>query len=232
MRYLWYLISGFIRFIVGLFNVSLDILFAELTVVLLGDLYQLPPVQEKFFFAIFHTDLLNLCHSWKYFSYFELAEVMRQQGGSIFIDLLNNVRVGAISEIGIVLISLRSCAINNRSAPAEALYLFAENSLKDKFSTERLMKLNYSLIEVPSLDKNSSGDCQSKFPAVVNRSQSQTGGVVKLLRIKKSSRVMLTTNVSIDDRLVNGQPGVIVDTKQDSSGILCKIYGKFMKMQD
>ena len=43
---------------------------------------------------------------------------------------------------------------------------------------------------------------------------------------------MLTTNVSIDDRLVNGQPGIIVDTKQDFSDILCNIYGKFMKMQD
>ena len=38
---------------------------------------------------------------------------------------------------------------------------------------------------------------------------------------------MFTTNVSIDDRLVNGQLGTIVDTKQDPSGILSKIYVKF-----
>ena len=38
---------------------------------------------------------------------------------------------------------------------------------------------------------------------------------------------MLTTNVSIDDRLVIGQLGTIVDTKQDSSSILSKIYVKF-----
>ena len=31
---------------------------------------------------------------------------------------------------------------------------------------------------------------------------------------------MLTTNVSIDDRLVNGQLGTIVGTKQSSSGIV------------
>ena len=33
----------------------------------------------------------------------------------------------------------------------------------------------------------------------------------------------MSTNVSIDDRLVNGQLGAIIDTKQDSSGILNKI---------
>ena len=152
---------------------------------------------------------------------------MRLQGDSIFIDLLNNVRVGAISEIDIALISSRSCAINNLSPPVEALYLFAENSLKDSFNNKRLMKLNYPLIEVPSLDKNSPSVCQSKLATVANHSQSQTGGLVKLLRFKKSSMVMLAKNVSIDDRLVNGQLVKIVDTKHDSLGILSKIYVKF-----
>ena len=37
---------------------------------------------------------------------------------------------------------------------------------------------------------------------------------------------MLTTNVSIDDSLANGQLGTIVDTKQNSSGIVSKTYVK------
>ena len=56
---------------------------------------------------------MNLFHPWEHFSYFQLTEVMRQQGDSIFIDLLNNIRVGAVSEIDIALISSRPCAINN-----------------------------------------------------------------------------------------------------------------------
>ena len=105
--------------------------------------------------------------------------------------------------------------------------MFAENSLKSNFNNERLTKLNYSLIEVPSLDKNPPGVCQSKLAKVVNRSQSQTVGLAKLFRLKKSSRVVLTSNVSIEDRLVNGQLSTIVDTKQDSLGIISKIYEKF-----
>ena len=100
------------------------------------------------------------------------------------------------------------------------------------------MNLNYPIIELLSLDnppppppphtpRSSSGVCQAKLATVANRSHSQTDGLAKLFRLKKSSRVMLTTNVSIDDRLVNGQLGTIFDTKQESSGILSKIYVKF-----
>ena len=61
---------------------------------------------------------------------------MRELGDSIFLDLLDEVRVGAISEIDIALISSRSCAINNLSPPAEAIYLFAKNSLIDNFDNK------------------------------------------------------------------------------------------------
>ena len=56
-------------------------------------------------------DLINLFHRWEHFSYFKLTEVMRQQGDSIVIDLLNNVRVGAVSKIDLALVSSRSYAI-------------------------------------------------------------------------------------------------------------------------
>ena len=111
------------------------------------------PYSGKKNFAPFHNDLMNLIHQWEHFSYFELTQVMRQQGDSIFIDLFNNFRVGAVSEIDIALISSRLCAINNLSPPVEAIYLFVENSLKDNFNNEKLLKNNYPLIEVPSLDK-------------------------------------------------------------------------------
>ena len=61
------------------------------------------------------------------------------------------------------------------------------------------------------------------------------GGLARLFRFKKSNRLMLTVNididcntdVNIDDRLVNGQLGAIVDVREDSSGVLSTIYVKF-----
>ena len=83
------------------------------------------------------------------------------------------------------------------------------------------MKLNYPLTsKALSLQKTPTDVYQSKLATVANCS-------AKLFNFKKSSKVILTTNVSIDDRLVNGQLGTIFDTKQDSSGILSKIYVKF-----
>ena len=73
------------------------------------------------------------------------------------------------------------------------------------FSYFELIKLNYPLVEEPILDRNPPGVCQSKLATVANKSQSQTGGFARLFRFKKSSRVMLTANVTTDDRLINGQ---------------------------
>ena len=85
-----------------------------------------------------HNDLLNLFHPWKNLKVFELAEVMRQQGDTIFIDLLNNLIVGAVSKIDIALISSRSCS--NQKLLKETTYLFAENILKDNFNNQSVTK--------------------------------------------------------------------------------------------
>ena len=90
------------------------------------------------------------------------------------------------------------------------------------------MKLKYPLTSKVFLQKNPAGVCHSKLATAANCSEILTDGLAKLFKFKKSSKIILTTNVSIDDRLVNGQLGTIVDTKQDSSGILrSKIYVRF-----
>ena len=84
---------------------------------------------------------------------------MQQQGDSMFIKPLYNVRAGAISETHIALFSSRSCAISNVLPPVEATYLFGGNSLKEYYNNEGLMKLNYPQIVVLNLNKNPLGVC-------------------------------------------------------------------------
>ena len=45
--------------------------------------------------------------------------------------------------------------------------------------------------------------------AAQNRKQSETGDLARLLTLKLESRVMLTVNIDIQDRLINGQMGVV-----------------------
>ena len=79
---------------------------------------------------------MNLFHPWEHFNYFKLTEKIRQHGDSIFIDLLNSVRVRAASETYIALRTSRSYAVNNHSPSEEAIHLFVENSLNGNFNNE------------------------------------------------------------------------------------------------
>ncbi|XP_057310099.1 uncharacterized protein LOC130648095 [Hydractinia symbiolongicarpus] len=65
-----------------------EIPFAGITVIACGDLYQLPPVQQRPVYADYKSDWLNLVHLWKLFEFAELTEVMRQKGDNVLIDLL------------------------------------------------------------------------------------------------------------------------------------------------
>ena len=48
-----------------------------------------------------------------------------------------------------------------------------------------------------------------------------------ILNIKVIAKVMLTVNINIDDRLINGQMGTVCKIKTDNEGQVVKIYIKF-----
>ena len=68
-------------------------LFAGITVILVGDVYQLPPVLQKPVYAEFYDEFYNMFP----FHMCELKDVMRRIGDSILVDLLNNATVGLLS---------------------------------------------------------------------------------------------------------------------------------------
>ena len=58
---------------------------------------------------------------------------------------------------------------------------------------------------------------------VLARGRSETGGLDYEILIKEGARVMLTTNISISDRLINGQMGTVfkVDVNQNTQKTTC-----------
>ena len=63
--------------------------------------------------------------------------------------------------------------------------------------------IQYIIIKaIDNLPKNAS---IQKINQVLNRNQSETGGLAGILKIKINARVMLTVNIDLQDRLVNGQ---------------------------
>ena len=80
-----------------IFGVSVD-LFAGISIIAVGDLYQLPPIKKKAIFDDYKNKTYNLCHPWNIFKMVELTEIMRQKKDKTFTELLNRVRTASHTE--------------------------------------------------------------------------------------------------------------------------------------
>ena len=65
------------------------------------------------------------------------------------------------------------------------------------------------LITIPAKDEVTKNSKISDIKEAQNRKQSETGGLASLLELKVNATVMLTTNINIEDRLINGQMGTV-----------------------
>ena len=212
--------------IVGSIN---DAPFAGISIIVCGDFYQLPPIQQRPVYAEFSDPMLNIDHCWKNFKIAELTEVMRQRGDLIFISLLNNVRKGILTDEDAGILESRFISEDNPEYPFNAVHIFAENSLVKNHNQLKLDELPGVLIELKAVDKLPSNITDSVLNRVYERSQMDTGGLAYKMDIKLNAKVMLTTNINVEDKLCNGQIGVIRHIKYDSANTPQKIY---LQMED
>ena len=63
-----------------IFGCSAAILLAGKTVILVGDLFELPPVRASFVFSQYDSAFGYIFQLWDFHNMCELIEVMRQQG--------------------------------------------------------------------------------------------------------------------------------------------------------
>ncbi|XP_068742581.1 uncharacterized protein [Montipora capricornis] len=192
--------------IVGTSNVHL---FAGISILAIGDMYQLPPV-----FANYKNDVFNLCHPWHLFTMIELVDIMRQKDNQPFAELLNRFRTATQTEEDIKCIQSRSIDPSDVNYPSDALHIWAENN-----PVNRHYEMKLHQIHVPAQLFNLKATDQ--YPPIVSqqdinrilarvRPRSETGGVDANICIKESVRVMLTNNIDIADTLINGQIGTVV----------------------
>lgn len=120
--------------------------FGGVSVIIVGDLNQLPPVFDKAIYeSVGDSDLSILAgpHLFEEFHYFELTEIMRQQNEKDFITALNNMAVGDMTENDIELIRTRQ--MEEKMVPADAIRLYPTNEEVDKYNDRRLMQDEYIL---------------------------------------------------------------------------------------
>ena len=194
-----------------IFSTPSDHLFARLSIIVVGDLYQLPPIHRKLVFEEYKNNVLNLCHPWSVFEIIELTEIMRQKDDKPFTELLNRIRTALHTEDDLKIIQSRSLgnSINNTNYPTQALHIFAENAPVDQHNNEHLEQLRTPLYRLKAIDQYPQNVSKKDIDRVLARGRSETGGLDSEILIKVNARVMITTNINISDRLINGQMGTV-----------------------
>ena len=185
--------------------------FGGVQLLLIGDLFQLPPVVPRnvrevleargyaspHFFSSFGLQQTSLVPV-------ELTSVYRQEDPT-FIDLLNRVRVGDdVAEV--------TGELNERcyrpGAAAPGITLTCTNNRADAINDDRLHRL-------PSAERSYTGKVDGHFSLEDDRLPSPM-----VLRLKENARVMFTRN---DDqrRWVNGTMGTVREVEQ--GGVLVEV---------
>ncbi len=172
--------------------------FGGCQVVMIGDLYQLPPVVTKDESAIFDGHYRS-----PYFfdsrvfpeldtKFIELTKHYRQTEGT-FIELLNAIRSNTITQSQIDLINTRYDP-NSATDRMSYVTLTTTNAGADRINSECLSKL-------PEKEHVYNAAFSGEFDKKVQPAD-------EILRIKKGAQVMMLTNDS-DGRWVNGTIGVV-----------------------
>ena len=68
---------------------------------------------------------------------------------------------------------------------------------------------------------------KQEIDRVLARGRSETGGLDFEIQMKEGARIMLTTNINIQDRLINGQMGTIVKIQVNETNKPTILYIKF-----
>jgi ATP-dependent exoDNAse (exonuclease V) alpha subunit len=199
-------------------NRNSEKIFGGVQIILLGDIYQLPPVireNEKEVFNNFYPNGQYFFHANCYdqteIKTYELSKVFRQKDKN-FINILNNIRIGNINNSD--LLTLNNKIIDqNSNVPFETIILSPTNRKVDEINNVNLQNIESETFSYRSIE---TGDFKDK-PAD------------EILELKVGAQVMLIKNDNKSPkRWVNGSIGIITDLSNDS--IQVKIKNKIHKV--
>ena len=126
-------------------GVSDDVTFGGVSILAVGDLYQLPPVGQPLLFSPVTDSYAQLYGSGSLwideFQLIELDEIMRQRGDSTFSELLCRVRTNTCTTTDIVTLKSREITADDPNYPTNALHVYRLNSDVDSRNSIMLNKL-------------------------------------------------------------------------------------------
>ena len=110
--------------------------------------------------------------------------------------------------------------------------MYAENEPAISRNEAVLNNLPSEIYTIEADDKIP-GNCKYQLAMILpaqNQKQTNTGGLARLLKLKIGPKVMLTVNVDIQDRLINGRTGNFKHI-EFVHGSIHKVHAKFSDEQ-
>ncbi len=188
--------------------------FGNVSILAVGDFYQLQPVGDPFIFDQIGDAYARLHQSgslWgEEFSMMELTEIMRQKEDAEFAELLCRVRKAKCTEQDIKVLSSRSITDDDPDYPSQSLHVYSRNADVDVQNTKMLNQLTPEDQQVAIKAIDQAKDTHtSMLDVTMPTSKANTGGLVGVLHLAVGAKVILVVNIDVSDGLVNGALGTV-----------------------
>ena len=204
------------------FNTPKTTPFANLNVVLVGDLLQIVPVQGTLVFKTplnikYRANKYNL-ELWNSFQPMILKHNHRQGNESIWADVLNQFREGIVTEEGEALLKER-CTTQDFLDEEAMHIIYTRVDVKDH-NNKMLNIIPSRLISIKAGQALPKGGRSTVDPKSGTIGKTQ---FLDVLNIKIGARVVVIHNVNVIDNLVNGSYGRVIEIEEKDDKVTCII---------
>ena len=171
--------------------------FGGVSIIAIGDLFQLPPVKMLYIYSMIHKRIND---PWLKFKLHELTEIVRQSSDPEFAALLLRLREGKHTADDVVEIKKLEHT-DTSSWPDQVTHLYMTNFLAGRYNEQCLSELSTE-DEIVTVIAKDEGPKNTKIP--IDLAISSTGNLKKSLRMCEGAKIMITKNLDVGDKLING----------------------------
>ena len=189
--------------------------FGGLSVIAVGDFYQLKPVGDRLVFLDLDEGAKALApNSWKdHFKIYELVDIMRQKDDLKFAQLLNRLRLNELTEEDKDNLRKRVVDRNSGEYPRDAVHLFAEKEGMYKHNKNVMNGIDGEEVDIPCHDTVASANISPKkareLISQLPDDPEKTANMEKVLTVKVGMKYNISVNINVEDGLANGTTGKV-----------------------
>lgn len=206
--------------------------FGGMNIIFCGDLRQLPPVNAR----SVYKPCANSMHGavlWQSLDYFPLVKVMRQSDVefSTVLTKIGNGEQLTVEETGLIESRFRTAEWCKQNVPS-AVRLFHRNVDVDRYNCQALTGLDGldCIAEDAFAGYNNAEQLASSRVKLYKMSVVETGCLPYMVRLVLGMPYMITTNVDVEDGIVNGAIGelrYVERNEDDPQQQIVKLWIKF-----